>query len=266
MFKMGGLRKELPLVYWAFLVGGSALAGLPLVTAGFYSKDLILWSAISSEKGSGWLWGAGLVGALLTAIYSYRLIFLVFHGEAKTDASHQPGFRMRMPLVGLTALSVVVGFVNLPPELGNMPAFSNFVATALPAAAESHHGPISEAVSTLAAALAFAVGLGIACLLYLWRPELAHSVASRGIGKVLHSFWLSGWGFDWLYERLFARPMLWIARVNKDDFVDAIYIALALVTEFLHHALCMTETGRVRWYAAGIAAGSIVLVALVLLL
>jgi NADH-quinone oxidoreductase subunit L len=93
MFKMGGLRKELPVAYWAFVIGGSALAGLPLVTAGFYSKDLILWSAVSSGKGSLWLWGAGLIGALFTAIYSYRLIFLVFYGEAKTYVSHRPGFR-----------------------------------------------------------------------------------------------------------------------------------------------------------------------------
>jgi NADH-quinone oxidoreductase subunit L len=171
-----------------------------------------------------------------------------------------------MPLIVLTALSVVGGFVNLPPELGNMPAFSDFMGTALPAAAESHHGPISEPVSMLFAVVAFTVGLAIAYLCYLRRPESAESLSSTGIGKALHSFWLSGWGFDWLYDRLFVRPLLWMARVNKDDFVDAIYTALALITEVLHRALSMTETGRVRWYAAGIAAGSIAFVAIVLFL
>jgi NADH-quinone oxidoreductase subunit L len=83
MFKMGGLRKELPVAFWAFAIGGSALAGLPLITAGFYSKDLILWLAWSSDKGSPWLWGAGMLGALLTAAYTYRLIFLVFFGPRR---------------------------------------------------------------------------------------------------------------------------------------------------------------------------------------
>ena len=68
IFKMGGLRKELPGVWRVFLIGGAALAGFPLVTAGFYSKDLILWEAWSSAKGSPWLWAAGTIGALLTAL------------------------------------------------------------------------------------------------------------------------------------------------------------------------------------------------------
>ncbi len=68
MFKMGGLRKELPLTFWTFLIGAASLSALPLVTAGFYSKDLILWAAYSSPQGSMALWAAGLIGALLTAL------------------------------------------------------------------------------------------------------------------------------------------------------------------------------------------------------
>ena len=266
MFKMGGLRKKLPIAYGAFLVGGSALAGLPLVTAGFYSKDLILWSVVSSPQGGVWLWAAGLIGALITSLYSYRLIFLVFHGEIKTPAGHGPGLGMKLPLAVLMALSAIGGFVNLPPGLGDMPAFSSFMASALPGAAEPHHGPIGEAASMLAAMAAFGLGLGTAYLFYLRRPEWADSAASKGLGKGLHSFWLSGWGFDWLYDRLFVRPLLWAARVNQRDFVDAVYAAIAAAAEALHRALSMSETGQVRWYAAGIAAGSIAIVAVVLLL
>ena len=103
--------------------------------------DLILWIAWSSDKGSPWLWAAGMLGALLTATYTYRLIFLVFFGEAKTHVGHGPGLRMTLPLVVLSFLSVVAGFINLPPGLGSMPIFSRFLETAVPAAAESHHGP-----------------------------------------------------------------------------------------------------------------------------
>ena len=84
IFKMGGLRKPLPLAYACFLVGGSALAALPLITAGFYSKDEILWEAFAS--GHQVLLLAGLIGALLTSLYTFRLIFIVFHGEAKSQA------------------------------------------------------------------------------------------------------------------------------------------------------------------------------------
>ena len=94
IFRMGGLRSQLPIAFWTFLIGGCALAGLPLITAGYFSKDLILWSAWNSPAGQPVLWGAGIVGVLLTALYTFRLIFLVFFGETRTAVSHRPGFRM----------------------------------------------------------------------------------------------------------------------------------------------------------------------------
>ena len=71
---------------------------------------------------------------------------------------------------------------------------------------------------------------------------------------------------DWLYERVFVRPIIWMSRVNKNDFIDYIYSGIALVTELLFHGVRKTETGRIRWYAAGIAAGSIIFLAIVLFL
>src|SRR5690606_37285031 len=79
IFRMGGLWNKLPVAYASFIVGGAALAALPLVTAGFYSKDEILWEAFAS--GNTALLYAGLVGAFLTSIYTFRLIFVVFHGQ-----------------------------------------------------------------------------------------------------------------------------------------------------------------------------------------
>src|SRR5574338_1186743 len=78
IFRMGGLRRELPVAFWTFLIGGCALAGLPLITAGFYSKDLILWSAANSTAGSVGLWAVGIAGVVLTSLYTFRLIFVVF--------------------------------------------------------------------------------------------------------------------------------------------------------------------------------------------
>ena len=91
MFRMGGLRVSLPLAFWSFVIGGSALAGLPVITAGFFSKDLILWQAWAGPNGNGGFWIAGMLGAVLTSFYTYRLILLVFYGAAKRTVSYKPG-------------------------------------------------------------------------------------------------------------------------------------------------------------------------------
>jgi NADH-quinone oxidoreductase subunit L len=94
IFRMGGLRSRLPVVFWSFLIGSAALAALPF-TSGFYSKDAILLSAWALPDIGPWLWAGGLLGALLTSIYSFRLVFIVFFGEAKTEPDRQPGWRRR---------------------------------------------------------------------------------------------------------------------------------------------------------------------------
>ena len=116
IFEMGGLRKKLPLVYVCFIVGGSALAALPFVTAGFYSKDEILWLAYANNKME--FFYAGLFGALLTSLYTFRLIFTVFHGEAKTDAHAGHGVAYIFPLAVLLLLSTFVGAMIHPPLAG----------------------------------------------------------------------------------------------------------------------------------------------------
>jgi NADH-quinone oxidoreductase subunit L len=84
IFHMGGLWRRLPFVFVTFLIGSASLAGFPLITAGFFSKDLILWQTWASVHSSRWLWGAGVVGALLTTVYSFRLVFRVFFGPERT--------------------------------------------------------------------------------------------------------------------------------------------------------------------------------------
>ena len=84
IFKMGGLRTRMPVTFWSFMIGSSALAALPM-TSGFFSKDQILLQAYQQASIGPWLWLAGLLGALLTAVYSFRLVFIVFFGNAKTE-------------------------------------------------------------------------------------------------------------------------------------------------------------------------------------
>ena len=257
IFRMGGLRKELPVAFWTFLIAGCSLAGLPLITAGYYSKDLILWSAGSSAAGSTGLWAAGIAGVVLTSLYTFRLIFLVFFGPVRTPVTRRPGLAMTIPVCVLAVLSIVGGFDKAP--------FARFMATALPSFQEGIGG-ITETLSSVAAALAFVCGLLGAWFVYQRNPALATAIVENPVGRVLHRFWFSDWGMDWLYDRLFVRPVVWIARVNKADVVDSIYDGLASLTTACYRVLSLTETGKLRWYAAWIAGGTVAFVAIVMFL
>jgi NADH-quinone oxidoreductase subunit L len=258
MFRMGGLRHQLPLTFWAFLIGGSALAGMPLVTAGFFSKDLILWQSWAGPNGSIWFWLAGMLGALLTSLYTYRLIFLVFYGPQRTQVSRRPGAAMKVAFVVLCGLSLLGGYVDTPPNFGGVPALSNFLNSTLPPLKEVHIGPITELITALSASLVFTLGLGFAYLLYGRKPM---KQPEQGF---FENLWLSGWGFDRFYHELFVRPVAWLVRVNASDKVDYAFTGIGELTSAGHRLLKRTQTGSLRWYASGLAVGSALFLLIVL--
>ncbi len=266
IFRMGGLRRELPLVFWTFLIGGCSLAGLPLITAGFYSKGLIIWEAWGGPGGRPALWAASVLGVFLTSLYIFRLIFIVFFGAPRQRAHQRPGLAIRTALLVLAFFSLAGGFVNLPPFLGGKPVFVEFMRSALPAAEPARVSGLSELGSEAVVALAFVVGLGLAYLVFMRRPALAEAATGNAFGRALHRFWYADWGMDWLYDRLFVRPTVWIASVNGSDFVDQYTLGVAAASRVLHRGLSKTQTGRVQWYAAGVAAGAVVILAVVLFL
>ncbi len=257
IFRMGGLWRRLPVAFWVFLIGGAALSGLPL-TSGYYSKELIIWSTWASPVGGQALWVGAVAGVLLTSLYTFRLIFLVFFGPPQGEITRRPGAAAALPLYVLAVLSLVGGFWSGP--------FLSFLSTALPAFEEAEPLPITEGASGAVAIGAFVVGVLVAYLFYIWKRSWAEAAAAGGLGRVLHRWWYTDWGMDWLYDRLFVRPVMWAARVNKGDFVDAIYNGLAWLATQAWRLLGGTQTGRVRWYAAGLAGGAAVLVAITLLL
>ncbi len=116
MFKMGGLRKKMPVVFYTFLAGAASLSALPLVTAGFFSKDLILSEVFTSGSGGTLLWLAGLTGAGLTALYTFRMVFITFFGTAKMDTEGLKSPLMSLPLIVLAVLSVIGGYINVLPH------------------------------------------------------------------------------------------------------------------------------------------------------
>jgi NADH-quinone oxidoreductase subunit L len=256
IFRMGGLRKELPTTFWTVLIAGCSLAGLPFLTAGFFSKDLIIWDAWSAQNGHPVFWLAGIIGALLTALYTFRMIFRVFFGPLDTPVTKHPGYRMTIPLVVLAVLSIVGGYLKHP--------LLGFLHSALPSTIEVHAGALTEIRSEAVAGLIFLIGLYFAYLFYLQKRNLAEALVANSFGRMLHQWWFADWGFDWIYDKIFVQPFLWVSEINKSDFVDAIYAGIAWLAQLFYRGLSGTETGRVRWYAAGMAAGSVIFLAVVL--
>jgi NADH-quinone oxidoreductase subunit L len=266
MFRMGGLKDKLPSTFWTFLIGAASLSALPFVTAGFYSKDLILWQAWSSPWGGAALWAAGLLGALITSLYTFRMIFTTFFGASKTKITYRPGARMIAPLILLAFLSIIGGFIELPETLGRVNLFSGFLQPVFPDQSMQHVYTGNELLLQVVASVASLAGIVIAYLFYLRRPRMAEKLASSPAGAGLQRFWLSGWGFDWLYNVLVVRPFEWIARINKDDMIDSGYTAIAHLNRAVHGVLSKTQTGNIRWYALGIAFGAVVFLGIIVIL
>jgi NADH-quinone oxidoreductase subunit L len=258
IFRMGGLRTRLPFAFWTFVIAGCSLAGLPLVTAGALSKDWIVWGAWSGGNGSPEFWTVALIGVLLTSLYTFRMIFVVFFGEAHSEVTKRPGLAMRIPCFVLALLSIVAGYVKMP--------FGRFLETVLPWSEGTHAIPITELASEGIAGSVFLIGVYLAYVFFLRKRSYAAALASSTAGNALHRFWFSDWGMDWLYDRLFVQPLVWFARVDKSDFIDGFYTGVAWLNEFAWGVLRRTENGRLRWYAAGIAGGSVVFIAVVLFL
>lgn len=248
IFKMGGLRKRLPLSFWCFMIGGLALTALPL-TSGYYSKHEILLATAASENSGAILWAAGVFGALITGIYTFRLIFIVFFGADTTHASETDiGLNIRVPLVILCVLSVVGGLINVP------------LANIFPAV-QAYHPSLFEPINLTTIVAPF-IGIYIAYRLFYKNRSTVEALVKTRAGGMLHKFWNSGFGFDWLYDRVLVNPFLWVTRVNKNDVVDSFYHLVAWVARTFNSALSATQTGRVQWYAAGIALGVVLIVGL----
>ena len=271
MFKMGGLRKELPFTFWAYLIGGSALAALPLITAGFYSKDKILTDVWASPSGSAWLWSAGIIGAFLTSIYTFRMIFLTFFGEHQPLVKElsplpQPGWRMKLPLGVLSAVVIFVGFVEIPPLLGNISLLSDFLDGVLPALGGAVPSSSTQLILQVTALVASLGGLATAYYFILKRPDVTARLVQTRWGATIHRFWFEGWGFDWLDNRYVVQPFVRMAQMDKDDWMDLGPIWAAKTSEKAAIILNGWHDGHLHRYAAAIILGAVLLLTAVILI
>ena len=247
IFKMGGLRTRMPVTFWSFMIGSAALAALPM-TSGFFSKDQILLQAYQMPGMGPWLWLAGLLGALLTAVYSFRLVFVVFFGAAKTEPDKDTGWRMALPLTVLCGLSLIGGYFIIP------------VQDVFPVGSGDHPAHWVEYVSISVPLF----GVLLAYLIFHTGQLKVDSLVNSRIGQTLRQFWLSGWGIDWLYDRLFVRPYYALSGMLKSEPVDAIYGLIVAINQTFNHWLSAAQTGRMRWYIVSMVFGLVVLLTLAL--
>ena len=251
IFRMGGLRRSLPFVYLCFLVGGSALAALPLVTAGFFSKDEILWQVFVA--GQQPLLIAGLIGAFLTSLYTFRLIFTVFHGKAHCEAHAGKGMAHHLPLLVLMLLSTTVGALISPP-----------LASVLPAGPGAHVEEGKHALELLSSAIAL-LGVALAAGLFLAKRTLVARLSQNTFCKMFSTLWLHAWGFDWLYDRLFVKPYLLLTRILAADPLDKTIEGIAGISLFFHRMLGRSVTGHLRWYVTSLGLGAILVLGFLLM-
>ncbi len=250
IFKMGGLRKTIPFVYLCFLVGGAALAALPVVSAGFYSKDEILWGALATGHFN--LLSAGLLGAFLTALYTFRMIFVVFHGEPHGATCRLTGLTHYLPLLVLLVLSTFIGALITPPLAGVLPV---------------HHFPSTGKIELeIFSGVIVLAGIMLAVLLYLIKPVWVRRISQSTLGRLLTPFWFHAWGFDWLYQRLFVKPYLGIAKFIQPDYLNSLMNIPAVAARWGNRALAVAENGQLRWYVASMSVGAVLVLVLLLLI
>jgi NADH-quinone oxidoreductase subunit L len=210
MQKMGGLKKHMPITYWVFILATLSITGIPGF-AGFFSKDEILWRAYLGGDLGKILWFLGALAALLTAFYSWRLIYLTFHGTFRgTDEQehhlHESPPVITIPLMFLAVGAVAAGWVGIPPifmEHGDK--IGEFLAPVL--GHPEGHGTHAEEYFVLGTSIFVAVaGLIIAYIMYLKKTELPQKLGA--MFQPLHKLLFNKYYVDELYSKIFVQPTL----------------------------------------------------------
>ncbi len=221
MFNMGGLKSKMPVTFWTFLIGGLALSGFPLFSAGFWSKDEILADAFGHQHFAVFLVLA--VSALITAFYTMRQITLTFLGEPRTEAARnaqETGWTMTVPLVILAFFAITAGWVGIPEHFpligGLLPSwFNHFVGETL---LEPIHAVEFSAVPLLTSLVVALGGLFLGWVVY--RNITSETDPLRQPLGTFYKWLENKYYFDELYDFAFVRPSRWIAETFTYRWVD----------------------------------------------
>ena len=270
MRNMGGIWRKIPITYAMMWIGSLALAGMPFF-AGFFSKDLILEAAWASHGAfAGYAFWLGMAAAVLTAFYSWRLLFMTFHGTPRASDEvmshvHESPYVMTIPLMLLAVGAVLAGVLGLPmvSEDGAFWGGSILMLGEPNIIEEAHHVPFLIKILPIIAGL---IGIGLAYVFYITQPDLPRRFAESAQG--VYQFLLNKWYIDELYDFLFVNPAkrlghnLWqTGDVGIIDHLGPNGVAatarniarraVALQTGFVYHyafAMLIGVAALVTWY------------------
>ncbi len=277
--KMGGLRKYLPVTWLTSLIGTLSLIGFPGFS-GFFSKDALIEAVGHAERaGATYAWWCLMIGVFVTALYSFRMYFLVFHGPERMDAEtkahlHEPAWVVTLPLVLLAVPSVVIGWLTIQPVV-----FGDYFGSAivvheandvLGEMAGEFHGPLTYLLHAFSAPVPYLAlaGAVTAWYLYLRNPGLAESIRQRAGG--LYTLLVNKYYFDDFNQKVLARGsvglgnLLW--RVGDIAVIDGGLVnGTARLVGWASQVSRQLQSGYLYHYAFAMIIGLAVLVGWVLL-
>ena len=283
--EMGGLKKYLPITYAVFVIAGLSAGGFPGLS-GFFSKDEIIWSAYAAHTPVGkFVWILALAGAFFTPFYTFRLIFLTFHGKNRGGHDehghgsghgshhgehhiHESPWVMTIPLMLLAVGAVAAGWIGIPPILGGGAHFAEFLKPVV--GHPEFHGTHAEEFGVMGLSTTLAlIGLGLAAFLYLRKTDLPEKIAKQfsPIYKTLyHKYYV-----DELYNYTIVQPTLWIAKkilvaITDAKIIEGVVNGVPGSIGWFSGKLRQVQTGLAQHYGIFMAAGAVFIIALVLLL
>jgi len=267
MRKMGGLKSYLPTTYWTYLIASMAIAGVPF-TAGFFSKDFILWKAYISPHGGTVLWTMGWLTAGMTAFYMFRQLLMVFHGECRAEGHvkahiHESPAVMTMPLLILALGSIFAGWLGAPDYLWSNLWDPRFEA--IFGAIREPPGLLTTEIYLMLVTLVV-VGLGIlfAYLLYGRGGKTAEGPAGSA-GGAIYRLLLNKYYVDELYDFFIVRPFTAVSRFLAQIFdpwvIDGAVNGIAASARGVSFLWRGIQSGNVQHYLVGFLAGTLALLA-----
>jgi NADH-quinone oxidoreductase subunit L len=264
MYKMGGLRKHLPITYATMLIATLAISALPPF-AGFFSKDQILEAAYNS--GHRGLWILGIITAAMTSFYMFRLIFLTFHGDSRVEADkvehiHESPPSMTIPLVTLAILSIVGGLVGLPEGVAWGDKIGAFLAPSVGEFVPVLHGGYAMLTGVSLGLAIF--GIILAWYFYLVAPGMPYLIAYQL--ESAYNVLFNKYYIDELYDAVVTRPLFWIStfvlgRVVDSFMIDGLVNGAGLTAETGGQLSRRLETGNVQQYAFVYVLGVLAIIA-----
>jgi len=261
MWHMGGLASKIKVTFWCMLFGTIAIAGF-FPFAAFFSKDAILFAAYNSEHGGKALYAVGLLAAILTSFYMFRLVWLTFFGKSRYDEHHvhvhESPKNMTVPLMILALLSLTGGWFAFPALWGGKDYFSDFLSPVFGSGEIAGGEALHSLELTLSGVAMVAATIG---LLVAWR--MYSKDVKRAPETGLHKFLYNKYYIDELYQAAIVNPLIWISRNilwkaadegTIDGAVNGIAYGVREIGDGVRHA----QSGNTRSYAVWVLIGAVV--------